>query len=166
MTIGFGSPKRIFVDQRRCLGCKTCELRCAVERNSLSKALISAVHEDVLPRPRVYVEWDGEKPAPIQCRHCEDAPCLEICSTGAMKRDTATGSTYIDGNKCISCWMCVMVCPYGVIAPAAEKHCADKCDQCFRMAQPYCVASCPTGALMEVSLEEYELELAERRKQG
>ncbi|HWJ02820.1 MAG TPA: 4Fe-4S dicluster domain-containing protein, partial [Verrucomicrobiae bacterium] len=91
-----GGNKRIFVDESRCLGCRTCELRCAVERNSLSKNLTEAVHENVLPRPRVYVQWDGENSWPIQCRHCEDAPCLEICSTGAMQRDEKTGCTYVD----------------------------------------------------------------------
>ena len=159
-------PKRIFVDQSRCLGCKTCELRCAVERNSLSKALTEAVQESVLPRPRVHVQWDGINPFPIQCRHCQDAACLEICSTGAMQRDQKTGCTYLDGNKCRSCWMCIMVCPYGVIAPALEKHSADKCDQCFQMAEPYCVSACPTGALMEITPAEFETILKEKRQLG
>lgn len=158
--------KRIFVDQSRCLGCKTCELRCAVERSSLSKSLTDAVQEKILPRPRVYVEWNGENPAPIQCRHCEDAPCLEICSTGAMQRDEKSGCVFVDGNKCISCWMCVMVCPYGVIAPAHEKHLADKCDQCFQMPQPHCVAACPTGALQEISPKDYALLLKQKRQSG
>lgn len=160
------SKKRLFVDQSRCLGCKTCELRCAVERSSVSKALTEAVHEEILPRPRVYVQWDGEGSAPIQCRHCEDAPCLEICSTGAMKRDEETGCTYVDGERCISCWMCIMVCPYGVIAPAVEKHAADKCDQCFQMAEPYCLAACPTGALQLMTPTEYEEQLQEKRAEG
>lgn len=160
------TSKRIFVDQGRCLGCKTCELRCAVERGSLSKSLTEAVQEQILPRPRVYVEWDGESPAPIQCRHCEDAPCMEICSTGALQRDEESGCVFVDGSKCISCWMCVMVCPYGVIAPAAEKHTSDKCDQCFQMPQPYCVAACPTGALQEMPPEEYALQLKQKRQSG
>jgi len=158
--------KRIYVDQSRCLGCKTCELRCAVERSSLNKSLSDAVQEQILPRPRIYVEWDGEKPAPIQCRHCEDVSCLEICSTGAMQRDEKSGCVFVDGNKCISCWMCVMVCPYGVIAPAHEKHSADKCDQCFQMPQRICVEACPTGALQEISPEDYALLLKEKRKSG
>ncbi|MHB1653675.1 MAG: 4Fe-4S dicluster domain-containing protein [Desulfitobacteriaceae bacterium] len=162
----FSTMKRIFVDQSHCLGCKTCELRCAVERGSVSKVLSEAVHESVLPRPRVYVQWDGENPFPIQCRHCEDAPCLEICSTGAMQRDDKTGCVFINSEKCLSCWMCVMVCPYGVIAPAVEKHTADKCDQCFQMVEPYCVAACPNKALQLLTPEEYEVKLQEKREKA
>ena len=54
--------RRFFVDRRKCLGCKTCELRCAVERGSVSKALAAAVRETVLPRSRVYVQSDGGVP--------------------------------------------------------------------------------------------------------
>jgi carbon-monoxide dehydrogenase iron sulfur subunit len=160
------TAKRIFVDQDKCLGCKTCELRCAVERNSVSKVLTEAVHEEILPRPRVYVESDGTDPVVIQCRHCEEAPCLEICSTGALQRDPETGAVFVDVNKCIACWMCVMVCPYGVIAPATEKHAADKCDQCFQMAGPCCVAACPTGALVEMTPAEFALKIKKRREKG
>lgn len=166
MVNNYDSLKRIFVDQSKCLGCKTCELRCAVERNSVSKNLTEAVHEAILPRSRVYVEWDGVRPLAIQCRHCEDASCLEICSTGAMQRDAESGSVFVDVNKCKACWMCVMVCPYGVIAPAVEKHAADKCDQCFQMPEPFCVAACPTGALMELTPAEYFLKLKKSREAG
>lgn len=166
MSNQYSSQKRLFVDQSRCLGCKTCELRCAVERSSVSKTLTEAVHEEILPRPRVYVQWDGEKSTPIQCRHCEDAPCVEICSTGAMKRDQQSGCTYVDGERCISCWMCIMVCPYGVIAPAVEKYAADKCDQCFQMAEPYCLASCPTGALQLLTPNEYAEQLKDKRMEA
>lgn len=156
--------KRLFVDTELCLGCKTCELCCAVERNSASKNLFEAVKEDILPRPRVYVQWDGDNSYPLQCRHCEDAKCLEVCSTGALKRDGKSGCVYHTAERCISCWMCVMVCPYGVIAPASEKHAADKCDGCFQMEEPFCAAACPTGALMLLTPDEYELMAAEKRK--
>ncbi|NLI92447.1 MAG: 4Fe-4S dicluster domain-containing protein [Peptococcaceae bacterium] len=163
MTNSNSSKKRIFCDQKLCLGCKTCELRCAVERSSVSKSLTDAVREGILPRPRVYVEWDGNRPFALQCRHCQEAPCLEICSTGALRKDEESGCTYIDGERCISCWMCVMVCPYGMIAPAVEKNAADKCDQCFQMAEPFCLASCPTGALQLLTPEEYEKTFAQKR---
>jgi carbon-monoxide dehydrogenase iron sulfur subunit len=161
-----GEINRIFVNEEKCLGCKTCELRCAVERSSVSKVLAEAVGEDILPRPRIYVEWEGNQPFAIQCRHCEDAPCLEICSTGAMQRDGETGCTFVNGGKCITCWMCVMVCPYGAIAPAVEKGAADKCDQCFQMVQPSCVAACPTGALAVMTVYEYSEQLKHKRRQG
>ena len=160
----YDTNKRLFVDIGLCLGCKTCELRCAVERNSISKTLTEAVHEEIVPRPRVYVQWHRGESVPVQCRHCTDAPCLEICSTGALKRDEESGCTYINGDKCISCWMCIMVCPYGAIAPAIEKNAADKCDQCFQMPEPFCLASCPSGALQLLTTDEIEQHLQVRRK--
>ncbi len=155
--------KRFYVDRRLCLGCKTCELRCAVERSSVSKNLAQAVQEEILPRPRVYVHSDGNEAVTVHCRQCEDAPCLRICSTGALSMDPETGVKYIDGDKCIGCWMCVMVCPYGVIAPAAEKHAADKCDRCFQMKEPYCMGACPTGAIQLLTPSEIEEKNRERR---
>ncbi len=156
--------KRFFVDRRKCMGCKTCELRCAVMRNSVSKNLVQAVREEVLPRNRVYVQSDGGEPVTVHCRQCDDAPCAAVCSTGALRIDPETGVKYIDADKCINCWMCVMACPYGVIAPAIEKHAADKCDRCFQMEQPYCMAACPTGAIELLTSAEIEAKLRGMRQ--
>lgn len=155
--------KRFYVDRALCMGCKTCELRCAVERGSVTKNLVAAVRELPKPRPRVYVECDGFEPVTVHCRQCEDAPCVRACSTGAVQLDAETGCTYIDPDKCISCWMCVTSCPYGVIAPAAEKKTADKCDRCFQMKEPYCMAACPTGAIQLLLPDEIEEKNRERR---
>jgi len=159
------AAKQFFVDRRLCMGCKTCQLRCAVERGSVSKNLAAAVREEILPRPRVYVHSEGGEPVTIHCRQCEDAPCVEICSTGALCVDEETGVRYIQSERCIGCWMCVMVCPYEVIAPAAEKHAADKCDQCFQMREPACMEACPTGAIALLTAEEIEERTAGIRQQ-
>ena len=80
-----------------------------------------------------------------------------------QETDPETGVKYIDADKCINCWMCVMACPYGMIAPAAEMHSADKCDRCFKMKQPYCMAACPTGAIELLTPEEIEEKLRQLR---
>ena len=155
--------KRFYVDRELCMGCKTCELRCAVERGSVSKNLALAVREELKARPRVYVEHENGEPVTIHCRQCEDAPCVAACSTGAMQLDEETGCTFINPDKCISCWMCVTACPYGLIAPAAEKKVADKCDRCFQMKTPYCMAACPTGAIELLSPGEIEAKNRQKR---
>ncbi|MGE4354563.1 MAG: 4Fe-4S dicluster domain-containing protein [Oscillospiraceae bacterium] len=157
--------KRFFVDRRLCMGCKTCELRCAVERGSITKNLVTAVRETVLPRSRVYVHSDSGEPVTLHCRQCDEAPCVSVCSTGALQIDPETGVKFIDADKCINCWMCVMACPYGVIAPAIEKHAADKCDRCFQMEQPYCMAACPTGAIQLLTPAEIEEKLRKTREE-
>ncbi len=151
------------MDRNLCLGCKTCELRCAVERGSVGKNLTEAVREDPKPRPRVYVHSDEDRPVTVHCRQCEDAPCVSACSTGAVQLDKDTGCTYIIPEKCLCCWMCVLACPYGVIAPAAEKKSADKCDRCFQMKEPYCMAACPTGAISLLEPGEIEEKNMRRR---
>jgi len=158
--------QRIFVDYDLCLGCKTCELRCGIERSSVSKNLFTALREDIPPKPRIWVEWTGEKSVAVQCRHCEDAPCVEVCPTGASKRDDVTGTTFIDDARCMGCLMCIMSCPYGVVRIVSERRVCIKCDACYQMEKPYCVDSCPTGALMHMDEEGFNRYLAVRRKKN
>ncbi len=75
--------KEVFVRLDRCLGCKSCEMACAVE-HSAGKSLIAAVSEKPTPVRRVYVEMAEGQKMPLVCRHCEDAPCVAVCRTGAM----------------------------------------------------------------------------------
>lgn len=49
---------------------------------------------------------------PILCMHCENAPCIEVCPTGASYR-RADGIVVIDYDKCVGCKSCIENCPYG-----------------------------------------------------
>jgi carbon-monoxide dehydrogenase iron sulfur subunit len=155
--------KRIVADPRKCLACRTCEFACALahaENEDLAKALLAGA------QPRVYVEAAGQLAVPLQCRHCEDAPCLQVCPTGAIQRLNAESPVLVDQGKCIGCDYCVQVCPFGVIHLAADRKAIVKCDLCAaRLAQglaPACVAACPVGAL---AFEEIKEDAARRRRQ-
>lgn len=137
----------IVADAERCMACRTCELSCAVGRASISKNLIEAAREAPQPRPRVQVRGGESWQIALHCRHCTSAPCLEICSTGALQRDGESGVVFLQEDRCIGCWMCVMVCPFGLVRPNTELGRTWKCDGCFNMEEPFCVASCPTQAL-------------------
>ncbi len=141
------------VDPRRCLGCRSCELACAINRDSVSKTLAGALKEEVRPTPRVVVQGNEQISLPIQCRHCEEALCLDTCPTGALYRNE-DGRVLFDDNKCIGCWMCVAVCPFGAIKPGGAGKVAIKCDACFGMERPFCVDACPTKALAFVEVSE------------
>ncbi|MGB9792953.1 MAG: 4Fe-4S dicluster domain-containing protein, partial [Thermacetogeniaceae bacterium] len=106
--------KQVLVDIKKCLGCRSCELACAVQ-HSASRNLYQAIQESPPPRRRIFVESVGEKSFPLNCRHCDDAPCAAVCTTGAMKKDPATGVVANNPEKCVGCWMCVMACPFGAI---------------------------------------------------
>ncbi|MDD1742136.1 MAG: 4Fe-4S dicluster domain-containing protein [Methanotrichaceae archaeon] len=146
--------KEIFIRLDRCMGCKSCEIACAVE-HSRSKNLVSSMIEKPVPRKRLYVENPEGIKMPMVCRHCDDAPCVEVCRTGATKKDAISGIVTKDDSRCIGCWMCVMVCPYGMVGRQKEVKKAVKCDLCPDIALPACVTACPTGTLVFAEEEEF-----------
>lgn len=89
------------------------------------------------------------KSSPIFCRHCDLPECAYTCMSGAMRKDMETGNVLYDKEKCTSCYMCVMACPYGVLrADARTKKEILKCDMCKDNPNgPNCVAKCPMGAI-------------------
>lgn len=149
--------KQIFVRLERCTGCRECEIACAVE-HSVSKDLFAAISEVPLPKKRLYLEAADGHNVPILCRHCDDAPCLAACLSGAIYRDRVREGVVMQrADKCIGCWTCIMVCPYGVIGRRREggRWVAAKCDRCPDRVTPACVEACPTKALVYAEPEEW-----------
>jgi carbon-monoxide dehydrogenase iron sulfur subunit len=96
---------------------------------------------------------------PNKCRHCDPAPCLSTCPTGAIHRPSDFPDIVdINPNKCIACGMCAMVCPFDVItyhrSAAAPGHntVAIKCNHCIERQRagdiPACVEACKVDALV------------------
>ena len=148
----------------KCLGCKSCELACAIE-HSQSQDLYQAIRESPGPRTRVRVSQGAEFAIPLQCRQCEDAPCIAICPTNALHRADEDSPVFIDHDLCIGCRWCVLACPFGVITLDPKGRTIIKCDQCFERVEqgglPACVSACPTGALEFKAMEEV---VAEKRE--
>jgi carbon-monoxide dehydrogenase iron sulfur subunit len=154
----------IVVSVAKCLGCRSCEMACAVEHSS-SKDLYQAIHEAPPPRSRVSVEQGAGFVVPLQCRQCEEAPCMEVCPSDALHRADNESPVCVDHDQCIGCAWCVLVCPFGVISLDSRNRTVIKCDQCFERAErgdlPACVSACPTGALELKDLREV---VAEKRR--
>ena len=149
--------KTVFVHPERCIGCRHCEIACALE-HSRTKDIFTAFYEDPIPQPRIHVELGIEFSTFLnRCRHCDPAPCMQVCPTGALYRDEATGSVLVDYDKCIACAMCAMVCPFDIISfhrvwnVTIDHEVNAKCDHCIdrqrRGEIPACVEACKTGAL-------------------
>lgn len=137
--------KRVFIDVERCMGCHSCELACGTA-HSLNKDLVAALHCGEKPPVSVQVVRLEQMNFPRHCQHCEDAPCIKGCMSGALCRDEETNAVICDREKCVGCWMCVMTCPYGAVSEGYDGK-AVKCDLCPGDDIPACVKSCPTKAL-------------------
>ena len=102
----------------------------------------------------------------MQCRHCEDAPCVTVCPTGAIHRHKTTDPVVIDRDMCIGCHDCIIACPFGVIDITRDGKAVTKCDLCLELTEkgqePPCVATCPTGALEFTELS--KINAAKRQK--
>ena len=86
----------------------------------------------------------------------DNLPTLERAiddKSGALSRDPLSGLATLDAGRCVGCWMCYMVCPWG-IAPDAESGRAVRCDACADLPSAACVDACPSGALSSGEAEE------------
>lgn len=133
--------KRIKIDRSKCVGCLTCTTACIVSHNSEES------------RSRITIDSNGIY-APIFCRHCDKPECVYTCMTGAMSKDNEAGLVKYDKDKCASCYMCIMACPYGVLKAESTLHKEImKCDGCksTEKCTPQCVEKCLMRA---ITLEE------------
>jgi len=146
------------------MACRSCELACAVEHSKV-KSLAGAVNETPRPKQRVHVLGMKGRPLPLSCRHCDDPACVKACMAGVMKKSPKTGTVESNPDKCVGCFMCVMVCPYGAITPVLEMKKVAKCNHCEdKEGEKACVSACPTGALFYGEPAEFE-ECLKKRKQ-
>ena len=111
-----GKRLAMVIDLQRCTACGACIIACKSENNvQQDVAWASRIRSTVGEFPNVRFEY-----LPTLCNHCENAPCVKSCPTGAMHK--ADGDiTMHDPEKCIGCRYCMAACPYGVIFFNAEK---------------------------------------------
>lgn len=130
----------ILTDPEKCIGCRTCEVACMMSHQS------SATPEAFTSRIRVVK--GGTFTTAVGCHQCEDAPCANVCPTGAIHR--AAGAWLVKQSRCIGCKSCMVACPFGAmqVRVVEDRVQALKCDLCaHREGGPACVEACPTHAL-------------------
>jgi NAD(P)H-nitrite reductase large subunit/Fe-S-cluster-containing hydrogenase component 2 len=131
--------------REHCLACRGCELACSVA-HSASGELEAALAEEFPPKRRVIVASGSDGVEALRCEQCLEPLCAFACKSGALRRDPATGRVTLDDARCVACYMCLMVCPFG-IRPDPARDGVVRCDVCRDRATPACVEACPTGAL-------------------
>lgn len=151
--------KAMVINIDRCNGCYNCQIACKDEHVGNDWTPIAKPQPDTgqfwmkvtdivqgsVPKVRVRYMHDI-------CQHCDDAPCVTSCNSGAIyKRDD--GIVIIDPEKCTGGRQCLDACPYDVIYFYRDMNIAQKCTFCAHLLddgwkEPRCVDACPTEALM------------------
>lgn len=140
--------KRLYIKEEACIGCHLCEVHCQLQ-HSQNKDLIKAFKKES-PRalPRLRTEKKGAVSFSVLCQHCDEPACVYACLTGALSKDPVSGIVLVDEEKCIGCWTCMLVCPFGAIRQDTARGKIAKCDFCIGREIPACAANCPNEALV------------------
>lgn len=128
----------LFVNPKKCNGCKECESACVERRVKMHIPPFSSIQV-------IHGDSGSDFYLPTTCQHCDTPPCRAVCLSEAIHRDGELGRVVIDSNRCVGCQMCVSACPFGAIGFDYGRGFAFKCDLCE--GEPECVRVCKQGAL-------------------
>jgi molybdopterin-containing oxidoreductase family iron-sulfur binding subunit len=171
----------------KCIGCRECVDACVRENNQnrgdpergdrMEYIRVLEMEEGSLDIEKANHHYDHEVPAegkyymPVQCQHCNNAPCTKVCPVEATWQEP-DGIVVVDYNWCIGCRYCQAACPYYArrfnfstpnlpadeINPVThylgnrprDRGVMEKCHFCIhrvrRGLNPACLEVCPTGA--------------------
>ena len=158
----------LVIDLDICVGCHACAVNCK-EWNAGGHSAPLTDHDPYGAEPtgvwfnRIHsyeaVDEQGESHTvhfPKSCLHCDDAPCVTVCPTGASYKRVEDGIVLVDADLCIGCKLCSWACPYGAREYDADAGVMKKCTLCVdkiynqnlspESRVPACVSACPTGA--------------------
>jgi Fe-S-cluster-containing dehydrogenase component/CRP-like cAMP-binding protein len=146
----------MLINLDRCTRCDDCVRACA------------ATHENNPRFVRQGPKHDNLMVANA-CMHCVDPVCMIGCPTGAIARDSDTGTVRINDRTCIGCATCANSCPYEAIRMVEIREPggaffvdestqqpilkATKCDFCAgQLTGPACQNACPHDALVRIDM--------------
>ena len=131
----------LVVNADLCTGCMSCEVSCKQENGvALGQYWNKVLRYTQGTFPDTKQFW-----LPTMCQQCEDAPCVNVCPTGASYRNE-DNIVLVNTEKCIGCRYCMMACPYGVRSWNEEIKAVQKCTLCNHLTSvgedPACVKNC------------------------
>ena len=171
MSVGEGT--RIFPDVGACIDCGGCVVACKrtwdvprdEQRISISTMLEGQEAAEGFATASAAALEAGESPGetsiPMQCYHCENAPCVSVCPTDSLVK---TDGEFVDVREdlCVGCQYCLSACPFGAPQfPESDDGAArvfgtggkmDKCTMCEQRQDvgkgPACAEECATDAIL------------------
>ena len=158
----------LVIDLDICVGCHACAVNCKEWNTSGHSAPLTDSDPYGADPSGVWfnrihtfevVQDDGASRTvhfPKSCLHCEEAPCVTVCPTGASYKRAEDGIVLVNAEACIGCKLCSWACPYGAREYDADAGVMKKCTLCVdkiyndkldpRSRVPACVSTCPAGA--------------------
>lgn len=157
----------LVIDLDTCVGCHACVVSCKGWNTQNYGAPLSdkdaygTPEGTFLNRVHSYEVQPEQGPAqtvhfPKSCLHCEDAPCVTVCPTGASYKRTEDGIVLVNEDDCMGCGLCAWACPYGARELDLMAGVMKKCTLCVDRIYnenlpeedrvPACVRTCPSGA--------------------
>lgn len=150
----------MLINLRKCVGCHACTIACQNENNldlTIKYVTTNRVVEGEYPNLKGYS-------IPLPCMHCQEAPCVEGCPTGASYHQE-DGVVRINATKCVGCRFCQVVCPYDARSFNPNTGVVEKCKLCVdRTAQgmvPRCVETCQLAARVYGDLDDPNSEISQ-----
>jgi len=158
----------LVIDLDICVGCHACAVNCKEWNTGGYGAALA--DEDAygadpsgtwLNRIHTYEVAPPAGPAqlvhfPKSCLHCDDAPCVTVCPTGASYKRADDGIVLVNEDSCMGCGLCAWACPYGAREMDPLAGVMKKCTLCVDRIYnenlpeedrvPACVRACPAGA--------------------
>ncbi|MFB6103350.1 MAG: 4Fe-4S dicluster domain-containing protein [Haloplanus sp.] len=185
-----GEDARIFPDVEACIDCGGCVVACNrtwdtpvdEQRISVSTMLEGQEGAQGLNANSARALNQGQKPGetsvPMQCYHCENAPCVSVCPTDSLLKQE-NGFVQVRDDLCVGCQYCLSACPFGAPQfPESDDGAAqifgtggtmDKCTMCEERQDvgkgPACAEECSTDAILVGDADQISSEL-ERRGSG
>ena len=163
-----GKKLGLVIDLDICVGCQACAVSCKEWNGGGHSAPLTdcnpySDNPDGVWFNRVHSfeisDDDGANRTlyfPKSCLHCDDAPCVTVCPTGASYKRAEDGIVLVDADMCIGCKLCSWACPYGAREYDEDAGVMKKCTLCVdkiynpnlppESRVPACVSACPTGA--------------------
>ena len=148
-------------DAKNCVDCQACEVQCKTHKglsigpNPCSVQCIE---------PDIGIDPIGQGYVFMPCYHCEEAACMSVCPTTAIRRREKDGIVHIESSLCIGCKSCITACAWGACQWDPETLKAVKCDYCMDRLdeglKPSCVTICLTSCLDLVPADEMPEQLS------